>query len=79
MNNIINEIFDSVVVNSKFDDMADKVIQKEITSLLKPYEKTLSNIEYEKLRDILYSISLTAKKEGFCIGFDLAIAMMKNL
>lgn len=79
MNSIINEIFDSVVVNGKFDDMADKVIQKEITCLLKPYEKTLGKIEYEELRDLLYSISLTAKKEGFSIGFNLVLAMMKNL
>ncbi len=79
MNKLIYEIFDSIIVNSHYDDKADKVIQEEITSLLKPFEQTIDDREYEKLRDTLFSISLTAEKEGFNMGFRFALSLLKNL
>lgn len=60
MNPFIYEMFDTMIANSSYKDDADKKIQSEVSLLLKPYEQTRNRKEYEKLRDILFSVSITS-------------------
>ena len=72
MEKLLNSIFDNAREVHPKTKYIERTITDEIIKLLKPYETTLSPIEYEKLRDLLFESSLIAEKQGFILGFDYA-------
>lgn len=70
MNGLIYEIYD-FMKNTELEGMnhADMKIEAEIKNLLEPLKDKLTNKEYEQLRNMMFSVSYTAGREMFAVGF----------
>ena len=72
MEKLLASIFDHTREVHPKTKQIERKITDEITKLLTPYEPTLSPMDYEKLRDLLFESSLIAEKQGFILGFEYA-------
>ena len=76
-----NEILESIFCNTRDDFFATKalerVITNEIDELIEPF-KELSPVQYEELKDLLFSSALSGEKQGFILGFKYAVHLLVN-
>lgn len=77
MNKKIEELF-NISYNERDYAVADQILEMEISKILKSYEEQLPPNEYEKVRDILFSVSFIAKKQSFEVGFKVAVNIMAD-
>ncbi len=68
MKELFNKIYDNVISYEEDTIEIGCVIDNEINNLIEPYKAQLTPTEMEVLHDLLCSISLTAKREGFLLG-----------
>lgn len=77
MNRLIYEIFDTMKSsNTECMDTALLNIENAVKNLLEPLNDTLTDEEYENLRDIVYGAAYAAEKEMFSVGFYFALDLL---
>ena len=79
MNDLFKKFYNSVLVYEKEVIKHSKVVDEEITQLMKPYEDKLNKEELDELYNLLCSVSLTAEQNGFELGVRLTIKMLVEL
>lgn len=76
MQRIIFEIFDKLQMDNWDMKQADSLITAEVNRLMEPYRSRLSAQELEEWRNLIYSVTYTAKKEFFTAGFYFAVRLL---
>lgn len=64
----LTKIYEAVVRHEEEAISMEKRVTEEVDKITRPYEKKLSNEQFEKLQDLLFSIALTAELQGFEAG-----------
>lgn len=77
MSKLLDELFDIMVNENNYHE-TQQLMTEEICKTLEPYKESLSQSEYEQLRDILFYISHMAMKKSFTIGFKTAVTLLFN-
>lgn len=75
MNEYIDMLFGAMADKGDFQNL-DEVITREADERLKHYHETLSALDYETVRDAVFSVSAIARKQAFEIGFQVAVRLM---
>jgi hypothetical protein len=58
---LLDELFDIMVNENNYEE-TQQLMTEEICKTLEPYKESLSQSEYEQLRDILFYISHMARR-----------------
>lgn len=74
MKDRVHELFDNMFGQIPNQKETDVTIEKEVYAELQKVGN--SEIDYEKLKDMCFSIVHTAKREYFALGFDYAIDLI---
>ncbi len=75
MNDIIRQLFEIAETGGDFAE-TDTTLNSECEKRLKPYKERLQDIDYEQIRDVVYSISYFSKQSAFETGFKTAIKLI---
>lgn len=75
MSKLFEELFERLVQESIYEK-TNQLLTDEICRALEPYKETMSQLEYEQLRGIIFYISHMAMKQSFEIRFKSAVAFM---
>lgn len=75
----LREIYKRVVEDSKYMDAAIKTIEVEAEKSLESYWEDTAIKDYEKIRDILFSVATIAEEESFLVGFQYAVSLMSDI
>lgn len=75
----LREIYKRVVEDSKYMDAAIKTIEVEAEKSLESYWEDTAIKDYEKIRDILFSVAAIAEEESFLVGFQYAVSLMSDI
>lgn len=79
MNELIQKIYNNVLVHEEQVTKISKVVDDEINNLIEPYQTKLSSTELEELKDLLSSTALVAEQTGFEIGMRFAIKLIVSM
>lgn len=74
MNEILKELFNMMADSKEFEKLDNK-LTRECEKCLLPYKEQLLPYDYEKIRDIIFSISYLSKESAFKIGFKTAVQL----
>lgn len=73
---LIREIYRGIIKNSEFMGKAEQAVIKEIEELTVIQKGEMALVEYEKFRDILFSVSAIAQEESFIAGVEYGMTML---
>lgn len=75
MNKILDELFEILINENNYEE-TQQIMTEEICKTIESYKESMSQSEYEQLRDILFYISHMAMKKSFTIGFKTAVTLL---
>lgn len=76
MQKLLFDIFDNMQDKIPEQEEANKKICDEINKEVAIYKKQFPEYDWEALRDLCFSVTYTAKKEWFSVGFYYAIGLI---
>lgn len=79
MNELLQKIYNNVLVYEEQVINISKVVDDEINNLIEPHQNKLSATELEELKDLLSSTALVAEQTGFEIGMRFAIKLIVSM
>lgn len=79
MNRLLKKIYDEVLVYEKDIVAANKAVDENVYDLIKSYSETLSDSEYNELKELLFSAVSTAEQAGFENGVRFTFKMLCSL
>lgn len=79
MSELLRKIYDDVLVYERDVIKTNKKVDQEVTQLVEPYRKQLTDEELEKLNDLLSVAVLSAEQAGFENGVRFAVKMLHSL
>lgn len=65
---LLSEIYEKVVYASDMYNELNQIFDEEVENLIHPLKEQISAEELDELRDLIYSASFTAEKNGFYMG-----------
>lgn len=79
MNDILKKIYNEILVYEKDIATTNQKADKAICKLLKTYQKNLTDDEYEKIKELVFSITSIAEQAGFENGIRFTIKLIYSL
>lgn len=79
MNELLKKIYNEILVYEKDTVTTNQEADKAIYNLLKTYQKILTDDEYEKLKEIVFSVTSITEQAGFENGMRFAINVLFSL
>ena len=79
MNELLKKIYNEILVYEKDIASANKTVDHMVEHMLKPYKETLSESEYDDLKNLLYSAVSIAEQTGFENGVRFTLKALHAL
>lgn len=79
MSELLLKIYERVISSEEATFKMELRVNDWVEKLTKDYKKQLREEEMEKLRDLMYSIALKAEQEGFQLGIQFTLQLIKEL
>lgn len=65
---LLRKIYDTVICYERDTIEMCKRVDEEILDLIEPYKGELSDDDFDRIKDLMGCISVTAEREGFLLG-----------
>lgn len=75
MDKIIDDLYEAQADKGDFQSL-DKIITEEANERLSNFKETMSLLEFEKVRDAVFSAAAISKRAAFEIGFKTAMRLV---
>ena len=79
MDKLLKKIYKEVINHEKETIYTYRKVDDEINSLIKPYESRLNPEELEELKNMLYTIAVTAEQAGFEVGVQFITKLLCSM
>lgn len=76
MNELIKKIYMEIICYEEDVLKTGKQLDREVATLLKPYEEELDEKHLEIVKTLMYQTILVAEQEGFWLGIKYAVKLM---
>lgn len=76
---LLKKIYDEVLVYEKDIVNRNKNVDKTVKEWLKPYQKILSDHDYNEFSEMIFSVVSMAEQTGFENGVRFAVKMLYSL
>ncbi len=79
MNDLLKKIYSEILIYEKDIITTNQKADEAIYKLLKTYQKSLTDDEYEKIKEITFSVTSIAEQAGFENGIRFTIKLIHSL
>lgn len=75
MHDMWNKLFDKVIFYEPDCIKVGRMLDEEVNAIVEPLKESMSEKELEVIRDMIYSASYSAQKDGYYLGIRTAMTM----
>ena len=75
MHDVLKKLFDKVIFYEADCIKVGRKLDEEVNTIIEPLRESMSEKELETIRDMIFSASYTAEKNGFYLGIYTAFTM----
>lgn len=72
MHDVLKKLFDKVIFYEADCIKVGRKLDEEVNTIIEPLRESMSEKELETIRDMIFSASYTAEKNGFYLGIRTA-------
>lgn len=75
MHDVLKKLFDKVIFYEADCIKVGRKLDEEVNTIIEPLMESMSEKELEMIRDMIFSASYTAEKNGFYLGICTALTI----
>lgn len=75
MHDVLKKLFDKVIFYEADCIKVGRKLDEEVNTIIEPLRESMSEKELETIRDMFFSASYTAEKNGFHLGIRTSLTM----
>ena len=79
MDDLLNKIYNEILVYDKDTVQLNKALDAKVLSLLEEYKEQLTNAEQDTAKEIVYAVVPIAEQTGFKIGIKFAWKILLSI
>ena len=79
MNDLLKEIYETVLTENGLTRKADKRITEQVTKIAAPYAEKYGKEQMEAIRNDMFGVALISQEEGFQTGIQILVKLIAEM